>query len=128
SKVDQQTGANSPLVYDDYINHPERNYLPIAFRKVDALRVQSAYERAAGNDLISITPYARDDDMKLLASFTLNSDPSVYDEHNRSVGVLAKWRHDFPQWLRARLIAGIDLDYSPGGREENAVITTPAGS
>ena len=128
SKVDQQTGANSPLVFSDYADHPTLNYLPIAFRKVDAFRLQSAFEWESGNDLVSLTPYVRDNSMNLLASFTLSSDPTVYDEHNRSVGMLVKWRRDFPSLMKARLITGIDFDYSPGGRQEDAIITHPTGS
>jgi outer membrane receptor protein involved in Fe transport len=66
--------------------------------------------------------------MDLLASFTLNSDPTVFTEHNRSLGVLAKWRRDFPEAWRARLIAGIDIDHSPGGREEDSLIVDPIGN
>jgi iron complex outermembrane recepter protein len=125
SRVDQQTGANSPLlagaVRNDYQDDPKRNYLPIAFRKVDAYRLSSAYERYFGDSLLSVTPYFRDDSMDLLASFTLNSDPTVFNVQNKSFGVMAKWRTDFPQMMRARLIVGADVDVSPGGREENAI-------
>ena len=41
SRIDQETGANSPLTLNDYLNNPTRNYLPIAFRKVSALRLSS---------------------------------------------------------------------------------------
>src|SRR5688572_23521811 len=94
SNIDQQTGADSPLVYNDYKNNPTRNYLPIAFRKVQAFRVSTNYEREIGNHLVSITPYVRDNRMDLLASFTLNFDPTVSTVENRSYGLLAKWRID----------------------------------
>ena len=97
SNIDQQTGANSPLVLNDYINNPKRNYLPIAFRKVQAFRLSTNYEREFGNHLVSLTPYIRDNSMDLLASFTLNFDPTVSTVENRSYGLLAKWRIDFPQ-------------------------------
>ena len=128
STVDQETGANSPLVEADYRNDPRTNYLPIAFRKVDALRVHSAWEYQSGRDLFSVTPYFRDNRMELLASFALNFDPTVYDERNRSYGVLAKWRRDFDGAMRPRLIVGADVDVSPGERREDAVVTTPSGS
>ena len=128
SRVDQQTGANSPLlagsVINDYENDPRRNYLPIAYRKVDAYRLSTSYERQSGDSLLSITPYLRDDSMDLLASFTLNSDPTVYNVQNKSFGAMAKWRTDFPQIMRARLIVGADLDVSPGSREEDAINPT----
>jgi iron complex outermembrane receptor protein len=128
SHVDQQTGANSPLVYDDYLHHPTRNYLPIAYRKVGALRLSSAWEREWGGTLYSITPYVRDNSMDLLASFLLNSDPTVASTKNQSFGVLAKWRTDYPEVMRARLIAGLDVEVSPGGREENRLDVSPTGT
>jgi len=128
STIDQQTGANSPLTRNDYYDNPTKNYLPIAYRKVDALRLSSAYEGESGNDLLSITPYVRDDHMELLASYTLNFDPTVFTDENKSFGVMAKWRRDFPQAMRARLIVGADVDVSPGGHEEDALNVNTTGS
>jgi iron complex outermembrane recepter protein len=128
SHINQQTGANSPLVYDDYINNPKRNYLPIAFRKVEAFRLSTNYEKEIGNSLLSLTPYLRDNTMDLLASFLLNSDPTVATTQNRSYGLLAKWRTDFPDWMRARVIVGADIDVSPGGREEDRLNVNTTGS
>ncbi|MBM3394820.1 MAG: TonB-dependent receptor, partial [Betaproteobacteria bacterium] len=59
SKVDQETGANSPLIRADYDNNPTRNNTPIAFRKVEAVRLYSALEWGSGDRLISVTPYFR---------------------------------------------------------------------
>jgi iron complex outermembrane recepter protein len=128
SKIDQQTGANSPLTLADYTNNPTRNYLPIAYRKVEALRLSTTYDKEWGDTLISITPYVRDNSMALLASFTLNSDPTVSLSENRSYGVLAKWRRDFPQFMRARLIVGADFDVSPGARTEDSLNVNVSGT
>jgi len=128
SHVDQQTGANSPLIRDDYLDHATVNYLPIAFRKVDALRLVSAWEKEFGGTLWSLTPYVRDNRMDLLATFMLNSDPTEAKTSNRSAGLLAKWRHDFGDAWRTRLIAGVDIDYSPGKREEDRLNVSPTGS
>lgn len=128
SMIDQQTGANSPLKQSDYFDNPTKNYLPIAYRKVNALRLSSTYERESGDDLVSVIPYLRDNSMDLLASFTLNSDPTVYTDENKSFGVMAKWRRDFPQAMRARLIVGTDVDVSPGGHEEDALNVNTTGS
>lgn len=128
SKIDQQTGANSPLTLADYSNNPTRNYLPIAFRKVKALRLSTTYDQEWGDTLLSITPYVRDNSMELLASFTLNFDPTVSLSENRSYGVLAKWRRDFPRFMRARLIVGADIDVSPGSRTEDSLNVTVSGT
>ena len=129
SSIDQQTGANAPLVYADYRNDPTKNYYAIAYRKVEALRLSSAFERESGDTLVSVIPYVRDDSMELLPSFTLNSDPQLYTTSNQSLGLLSKWRRDYAP-LRTRLIAGLDLDYSPGGRVENnlSVVSTGSGA
>ena len=128
SNIDQQTGANSPLTLADYTNNPTRNYLPIAYRKVEAFRLSTSYEKEWGDTLLSITPYVRNNSMELLASFTLNSDPTVSLSKNRSYGVLAKWRRDFPQFIRARLIVGADVDVSPGARTEDSLNVSVTGT
>ena len=128
SHIDQQTGANSPLTLADYSNNPTRNYLPIAYRKVSALRLSTSYEKEWDNTLISITPFVRDNRMDLLASFALNFDPTAALTVNQSYGVLAKWRRDFPQFMRARLIAGVDVDYSPGSRTEDSLNVNVSGA
>lgn len=127
SKVDQETGANSPLVRADYENNPTRNNMPIAFRKVEAMRLSSTLEWGAGDRLLSVTPYYRHNSMDLLASFALAFDPTVYETHNDSFGIMLKWRQDLAP-LRTRFIAGVDVDNSPGGREEDTLVTTPVGS
>lgn len=127
TRVDQETGANSPLIERDYRDNPTLNYKPIAFRKVRATRLSTSYEREEGDTLLTLTPYFRDDGMDLLASFNLASDPTLAKTRNQSYGLQAKWRRDYPQ-LKARLIAGVDLDYSPGGREENRLALTTSGA
>ena len=126
--IDQQTGANSPLTRADYTNDPRRNYLPIAFRRVQAFRLSTTYEREHGPTLLTVTPYVRDNGMDLLASFTLSADPTVYTEENRSYGLVAKWRRDFPDFMHARLIIGADVDVSPGSRREDSLAVTTSGS
>ncbi len=127
-KIDQETGANSPLIYSDYINDPKRNNFPIAFRKVEALRLSSTYDAEFGDGLLSVTPYVRDNSMDLLASFLLSSDPTISYSANRSYGVQAKWRQDFPGQMRARLIGGVDIDISPGDRQEDRLNVTVSGT
>lgn len=128
SKIDQETGANSPLPLADYLDNPTKNNLPIAFRRVAALRLSSSYEREFGSSLLTVTPYLRDNAMDLLASFNLNNDPTISYGQNQSFGVRLKWRHDFGGAMRLRLIAGADLETSPGGRKEDAIRTTTTGA
>lgn len=128
SRIDQGTAGSSALIRADYENAPTKNYTPISYRQVSALRLSSAWERETGDTLVSLTPYFRDNSMELLANWSLSYDPTVYTTANRSFGLLGKWRRDFAP-LRARLIAGVDLDVSPGSREENRLATlTTSGS
>ncbi len=127
SNIDQETGANSPLVLEDFLHNPGRNNFPIAFRKVQALRLYSSYERNLGDSLLSFTPYYRDDSMDLLASFALNSDPTVFNTSNKSYGFQAKWRTDLAP-MRTRIIAGVDVDVRPGSRTENRINVTAGGT
>ena len=114
SNIDQDTAGSSTISRDDYYNNPTINYTPISYRKVQALRLSSAYEQEDGARLVSVTPYVRYDSMDLLANWALSYDPTVYNTQNKSFGVLAKVRQDFAP-MRARVIGGVDIDYSPGG-------------
>lgn len=127
SNIDQQTAGSSAISSADYNHNPRTNYTPISLRRVQAFRLSSAYEREAGDALLSITPYYRNDSMDLLANWSLGYDPTIYTTENQSFGALIKYRQDFAP-LRARLIVGVDLDHSPGSRLENAITTTSTGS
>jgi len=121
SNIDQETGANSALPWDDFVNNPERNIYPFAYRKVKSMRGSVEWSHENGPALITVTPYFRKSEMDLLATFTLNNDPSDYTTGYESAGLLATYRYDFEP-MRTRLITGVDLDYSPGYREEDRII------
>ncbi len=121
SHIDQQTAGSSTLQTEDYLFNPSRNLTPISFRKVTAVRVSGEYERAAGAHLVSVVPYARYNTMGLLPNWSLTYDPTVYTTRNTSFGLLAKYRRDFAPW-RTQVIAGFDLDVSPGGHLENQIV------
>ncbi|MGE5466124.1 MAG: TonB-dependent receptor [Ignavibacteria bacterium] len=127
--IDQQTGANSALTYNDYLNNPTKNNFSIAYRKVDALRLSTTIDKDldAGTQ-VSLTPYFRQNKMDLNGSYNLSSDPRIERTNVDSYGLMAKWRRDFGGALRARLITGIDIDYSPGQRREDALNLTKTGA
>ena len=127
SNIDQETAGSSAISRKDYENNPRANYTPISLRKVQAFRLSSAYEKESGDSLLSITPYYRYDSMDLLANWTLGYDPTRYTTENQSFGAQIKYRKDFPL-LRTRLIAGVDIDNSPGSRLEDAITTTKVGT
>ena len=120
STIDQQTAGSSRLLRDDYENNPTLNYTPISYRKVDALRLSSAYDAEKSTSLFSVTPYARYNTMELLPNWALSYDPTVYETKNYSLGALVKYRKDLPT-MHTRLISGVDIDYSPGNYYEQQI-------
>ncbi|MBM4184596.1 MAG: TonB-dependent receptor [Gemmatimonadetes bacterium] len=127
SNIDQNTAGSSAISANDYRDNPKVNYTPISFRTVKALRLSTEYAHLTARTLFTVTPFARWNEMGLLANWSLTYDPTVYTTGHRSLGLLAKVRHDF-QPLSARLIAGVDVDYSPGFREETQLQATRVGS
>lgn len=127
SRISQQTAGASTLAAADYQSNPTANYTPISFRNVRAFRLSTAYERAAGGTLLSVTPFVRWNTMELLPNWSLAYDPTVYTTGHRSLGLLARYRVDLDA-LRTRLIGGVDVDVSPGGRQEDSVAAVRDGS
>ncbi|MFO7444725.1 MAG: TonB-dependent receptor [Ignavibacteriaceae bacterium] len=117
SSIDQNTAGSSAVSKVDYLNNPEINYTPVSLRNVKALRISVDYSRESGNSLISIIPYFRYNDMDLLPNWSLTYDPAIYNSKNNSYGILAKYRIEFKN-VQTRLIAGADLDLSPGSKYE----------
>jgi iron complex outermembrane receptor protein len=124
SNIDQ--GELASLTQAQYDARPEINPSPIAFRKVQALRFSSAIEKDNGRSLLSLTPYARYNVLEIMPSWQLTFNQQVWDTRNNSVGLLAKYRHDFEP-LRTRVIVGADIDYSPGSFVANQIVSTPTG-
>lgn len=105
---------------------PGLNRSPIAFRDVSALRWSTAAEYERGHTMVSLTPFARRNVLKLLPNWQLTFNPEVWDTRNTSYGALLKVRRDFAPW-RARVIAGADLDLSPGSALNTGIITSRTG-
>ena len=125
SHIDQQSEASS-ISGADYANAPTMNYSPFATREVKAFRLSSALTWVGTSSLLDVTPYVRYDWMRLIPNWTVSYDPSDYTTQNKSVGVLLKYRRDFDA-LRARLVVGADVDWSPGSQLERqtAAMRTP---
>jgi len=123
SNIDQSTAGSSAISEGDYYNNPTVNYTPISYRKVRAFRLSTEYARLNDRTLFTLTPFARWNEMELLANWSLTYDPTVYTTGHRSLGLLAKVRRDVDV-LNARLIAGVDVDYSPGFRDETRLQAT----
>lgn len=118
SRVDQQHVGK--LSAGELDATPRANNVPFSYRKVDALRLSTAYEKETANALLSFTPYIRDNSMEIIPNWSVGYDPNQYVTKNKSFGFLSKYRHDFEP-MRARVIVGLDFDYSPGSRDEDSI-------
>jgi outer membrane receptor protein involved in Fe transport len=117
SRIDQNTAGSSAVSADDYADQPEINYTPISYRKIKALRLHSEYERPGERSSLTITPFARWNEMDILPNWSLTFDPAIWTTGHASLGALVRYRRDFEPW-RTRLIAGTDFDWSPGHHSE----------
>ncbi len=121
------TNINSPgdggsdMGLSDFDNAPHVNYTPIALREVQAVRWSTAYDAQSGPSSWEVIGYARYNRLKLLPFWQLTYDPQVWDNHNKSVGMMAKYRRDF---TRGNVIVGADFDYSPGANQEDEILPT----
>jgi iron complex outermembrane recepter protein len=120
SRIDQETAGSSRLPQDLYEASPTANLTPISFREVTATRLSAAYERPGERSLLSLTTFARSNAMDILPNWSLTFDPVVSRTANRSLGLLARYRRELPA-LEARLITGVDVDWSPGERFERRI-------
>lgn len=118
SQVDQDHVGK--LSAGEFAATPRANNVPFSYRSVDAFRLSTSYEKEAANSLLSITPYFRDNSMEILPNWSVSYDPSQYVTKNQSFGFLSKYRHDFEP-MRARVIVGLDVDFSPGSRDEDSI-------
>lgn len=126
SRIDQETAGSSAISPDDYRSRPTANYTPISYREVEALRLSSTYERLSERSFASLTPYFRWNTMEILPNWSLTYDPAVWEVGHRSIGVIAKWRRDFEP-LQARVLAGVDVDWSPGTHFERQIVPVREG-
>lgn len=125
SQIDQaHVGTLNP---NEYRHDPRHNNVPFSGREVQAFRLSSAFDYSIGDNLLSITPYVRDNSMDIIPNWSVTYDPSEYTTANRSFGVLGKYRMDFEP-LRTRLIVGLDYDYSPGSRREDSIALSRSGN
>ena len=128
SNIDQQTAGSSRLSEADYYVDPTINYTPISYRKVEALRLSTAYEKESSDSLLSLTPFYRHNRMEYMPNWSFGYDPAIIVTESDSLGMLVKYRKDLEGDSRSRIVAGIDVDYTPGERLENNIDAYKTGS
>lgn len=118
SDIDQ-SGVSSLEAFD-YENNRTKNFFhnEVGRREVSALRLSTAFSyEPDANNLYTLTPFYRNNEMKLMPSWMLSYDPNDRDYQFQSYGVLAKFRRKLPE-QKAEFIAGVDVDYTPSTYRE----------
>ena len=124
-----QTGV-SGLFASDYRHDPEQNYYAgdIARREVYALRASSELATTLNDrELLTFTPFYRDNRMDLMPSWMLSFDPQQYTTTFRSYGLLTRYRLDLPG-IGGQFIVGVDMDSTPSDYEEDQLLMTKTGN
>lgn len=126
SNIDQSTAGSSAISEEDFRDRPTVNYTPISFREVTALRVSTALDRRTSWGALGLTAFARSNSMDILPNWSLTFDPAVWETENVSFGLLAKARRSLPD-VDGQIVAGVDLDLSPGEHRERSISPTREG-
>ena len=124
SQIDQIDA--SALSREEFEVQPELNYYRFTTRNIRSFRVSTNLDASIGGTQVSVTPYVRSADMDLVPFFMLAFDPVIYETGHKSAGVLLRGRREMPS-LRSTVTAGVDVDYSPGGRTEHQITMTRDG-
>jgi len=121
SKI-EQSGVSS-LEADNFENDPTVNFFQgdVGFRKVDALRLSSELNYHLNDEqLLTITPFYRDNSMTMMPSWMVTYDPNLRDYEFQSYGALIKFRQNFLDG-KGLIIAGMDTDYTPSSYREQDI-------
>ena len=113
SKIDQIDA--SPLGRMVFEQNAQENEFPIATRSIRAFRLSSTLATTLRSTNLTLTPFLRLNEMDIVPSWMLSFDPVTYRTGHRSAGVVARARRAFGSGAAT---LGVDLDYSPGFREE----------
>ena len=110
----KQSGVSS-LSNEDYINTPKFNeyHNDVGRRIVDALRLSTEFSYEPNpSQRHTLTPFFRNNQMKLMPSWMLGYDPNDRTYEFQSYGLLAKSRFKLPD-SSIEFITGVDFDFSP---------------
>jgi len=124
----EQSGT-SGLELTDFVGNPEKNdyHDDIGFRQVEALRLSAEFNyELSDTQLLSFTPFYRDNMMTMMPSWMVTYDPNIRDYEFQSYGALLKYRQ---RMLNDSLevIAGVDFDNTPSSYLEEAIGVTQVG-
>ncbi len=126
SHIDQPSDGGSDLTRADFDSAPGRNYSPITYRRVQALRWSTEYAGQAGLTSYGATAYARYNSLDIMPSWQLSFDPQIWESANRSFGLMTRARRAYPA-AHTSVSVGIDAEYSPGSRMEQRIVPVQTG-
>jgi iron complex outermembrane recepter protein len=117
----------SPLGPTAFENNAALNEFPIATRSIQAFRLSSSLATRVGATDFTLTPFLRTNRMDIVPSWMLSFDPVTYTTGHKSAGFVARARRDVAL-MNSSVTTGVDVDYSPGFREEYRITTTRSGA
>jgi len=120
TRVEQKPAGIAAISTEDYLADPKTNYTPISYRDVTAFRLSSSWQRFGSSSLLTVTPFFRYSSMELLPNWALRFDPAIWETENLSFGAQVRFRKELSGPIQ-RIVAGIDIDHSPGSRVETEI-------
>ncbi len=106
---------------EQYRTRSAFNPYPIAFDERTTLRASTSYQQQRGRTSWIVTPFFRYDDSDVVPGWQLSYNPVVWEVESTSLGLISQLRHELGGAGRARIMAGVDLDYTPGSRREPVI-------
>ncbi|BFM12460.1 TonB-dependent receptor [Simiduia litorea] len=140
SVLDNESGGTG-LLEQDYRNNPEKAGNLIGYRDVSAYRLTSQWQAELGGGEITVTPFARQNNLEYIATWTLNTgreackpwqtpncqldsqDAHINQNGHGSVGMQLKYKHDVDA-LKGLLVTGLDTDFSHGDTTQTYITRT----
>lgn len=129
SYTDVDQSGTSSLEEKGYKNNPTKNRFhdDIGFRLVEALRLSAELTyRPNEAQLLTITPFYRDNRMQMMPSWMVTFDPNLRDYQFESFGAQLKFRQNLAGG-RGQVILGLDADYTPSSYEEQQIDVFQSG-
>ncbi|MDN3640582.1 TonB-dependent receptor [Simiduia curdlanivorans] len=140
SELENESGG-AGLLRQDYLNNPEKAGNLIGYRDVSAYRLTSQWHAELGDGEITLTPFARQNDLEYIATWTLNTgrevckpwqspncqldsqDAHINQNGHSSVGIQVKYKRDISA-INGLMVTGLDTDLSRGDTTQTYITRT----
>jgi iron complex outermembrane receptor protein len=117
------TGDQSP---EQFAARSDFNPYPIAFSNFTGVRASVSYEQQAGRTSWTVMPFVRYQDIDFVPGWQLSFNPVVWLWGETSGGLRTQMRRDLAP-MNARVLFGVDADYTRGNRQEPRITPVDQG-